>query len=130
LKQVRVTRFTDWQLLRTEDGHWAYKEDIEDDGPACYELGISRLAGNVHTVYVGHATNLRKRMHDHAIGDKTTRRFMEKSIANGFKVYFRFHRMSSSSEAEELEKKHIQKSWWKYCWNKVGSPWHPIHPPQ
>ena len=125
-----LPRFTDWQLLKTKHEHWAYKEDIEDDGPACYELGIRKLAGDVHTVYVGHATNLRSRMHSHAIGDNTTKRFMAKSVANGFQVWFRFHRMASTYQAEVLENSLIHKSWWKYPWNKVGSPCHPIHPPR
>jgi GIY-YIG domain-containing protein len=80
----------------------------------------------VHSVYVGHATHLRSRMHSHGIGDNTTKRFMERCMFNGFEIWFRYYKKRSKATAERMEK-HLMEKWWRYPWNKVGSPWHPTH---
>lgn len=108
-----------------EKEHWAYKDDIKDDGPACYELGICHPAGRIRSIYVGHATNLRSRMHSHAIGDKTTDWFMAKSVSNGFEVWFRFYRLSTTKGGREDGRELDAQVLVAVPWSKIGLPWHP-----
>jgi hypothetical protein len=122
LVETHMSDWTDYQLLKDGNGHEVRKETVSHEGPACYVIGLRKgRNGKIRTVYVGDTGNLLQRMRAHANWDATTGDYIKKSLANGFTVWFCYHRTKTPGRAKDMAASQLEE-WWSYPWNVIGRP--------
>ncbi len=106
--------FSNWYLLADRDNY--YLDELDYDGPACYELGIKEPGDyEPYPVYVGETGNLSARMESYAVDGSHLSDPIDYHLDQGFTLYFRFIPVRTKEFAKRLEKKYLDEI--DYDWN-------------
>jgi len=112
--------WTHWYVLADKE-IW-YPDNINYDGPACYELGIKgkwkQVIKVINVTYVGKTYNLKVRMGQYGANGSHLGKYVEKYLKHGYTLYFRYYPTRNESEANSMEKERLQKyGLERYPWN-------------
>ncbi|MCK6639429.1 MAG: hypothetical protein L6Q81_05035 [Bacteroidia bacterium] len=105
-----------WQLLATFEEDFA--DDLIDDGPACYELGLVHeddSLDELEIVYIGETCDLYQRCCSYAECGSHLWEIVDDHLEDGFELYVRYKLFYSKEDACIYERKMLDK--YDYPWN-------------
>ena len=91
---------------------------LDNDGPACYELGTGGpRRGNLQWHYVGETSNECKRMACYGRDGSHLSRIIRWHLKEGWRLYYRAWACRSKKEAKKLQDNLLAKN--EYDWNRM-----------
>ena len=115
-----MARWTNWRKIAGR--HEWYSEQLDWDGPACYELAIAGArGGNIHIVYVGETVNEKKRVAAYAQHGSHLSEIIHWHLTRGWHLYYRAHAVRSKAEAVQMQDNLLTR--WDYDWNEKLNTW-------
>ena len=85
---VPVMGWTGWRKI-AERSRW-FDDEIDHDGPACYELGLGGpLGGDMRIVYVGETVNEKSRVIAYASHGSHLARIIRSALRDGWSLFYR-----------------------------------------
>ncbi|MBI1803277.1 MAG: hypothetical protein HY033_04315 [Ignavibacteriae bacterium] len=110
-----MPRWTQWRKI-ADKRNW-YDDDLDWDGPACYELGIGGpRSKNPRVVYVGETGNEQKRISAYARSGSHLSRIIDWHLKQGWRLYYRAQIKQSKRVAMTTEYNRLAS--FKYDWNR------------
>lgn len=115
-------RWTNWRKIADRD-HW-YDDELDWDGPACYELGLRGPRGGRHkTVYVGETINERSRILCYAKNGSHLSSLIDEALERGWYLYYHAILCQTKETAVALQNRLLYRYY--YEWNKKLNSWEP-----
>ncbi len=109
-----MSRWTNWKLIARK-GEW-YSDQLDWDGPACYELAIGGpRGGTLRIVYVGETSNEKKRMSAYASVGSHLKQIIGWHLNQGWYLYYRARSAASRKEAIKMQNALLARYY--YDWN-------------
>ena len=105
--------WTYWRKI-SDKNYW-YTEDFDNEGPACYELGVGHSSTRVSIKYVGETGNEKQRISQYARHGSHLSKEIDDYLKRGFNLYYRAVGMSSKRAAVQMQDRMLYK--YKYDWN-------------
>jgi hypothetical protein len=98
-------------------GEW-FNDFLDNDGPACYELGTGGKRGsNIQWHYVGETSNERKRIECYARNGSHLSKIINRHLNAGWCLYYRACVCSSKKVAKRMQDNLLNR--FKYDWNVI-----------
>ena len=98
-------------------GKWV-PELLDNDGPACYELGTGGpRGGNIQWHYVGETTNERSRIKCYARNGSRLSEIINWHLNRGWYLYYRAVACVSKITAKQMQDNLLNR--FKYDWNQM-----------
>ncbi len=111
--------WTKWRLL-ADKKYW-HDEELDYDGPSCYELGIKAKYGRIiQPKYVGETGNEMERMNEYARRGSHLRDIIDYHLRRGYRLYYRAQAKSSKEEAIRMQNNLLAR--FDYDWNIQLNP--------
>ncbi len=111
--------WTSWRKI-AEGSRW-FGEDLDHDGPACYELATAGpQGGDLRTVYVGETGNERQRMASYAAHGSHLSRIINQHLRQGWSLWYRAEAMPSKEAAAAMQNRMLAR--FEYDWNVQLNP--------
>jgi hypothetical protein len=104
--------------IKIADYEHEYSHHVDDDGPACYELGLVEDGGSlfdVEPVYIGETCNLNQRISAYAVHGSHLCEIIEYHLKHGYVLFVRVQLFDEKSDAKMYQDKKLDK--WDYDWN-------------
>ncbi len=115
-----MARWTGWRRI-AEKGFW-YDEELDWDGPACYELAIAGpRGGNRRVVYVGETQSESKRVASYARSGSHLSAVIHEHLRDGWHLLYRARIAASKEEAVRMQDNLLWR--YDYDWNLVLNRW-------
>lgn len=112
-------KWTKFRLIA--DRYEWYDDQLDYDGPTCYELAIGGpRGGDIRIVYVGETSNEMRRMASYARSGSHLAEIIGWHLNEGWCLYYRGYLCSSKSEAVEMQNSLLSRH--KYDWNVQLNP--------
>ena len=112
--------WTQWRKIA--DKHEWYSEELDWDGPACYELSIAGpRGGDRKIVYVGETINEKKRMAAYAQHGSHLSEIIAWHLKDGWHLFYRAQ--AAESKAHAVEKQNSLLLQYDYDWNTQLNTW-------
>ena len=109
-----MSRWTKWKKIA--DKKTNYGTELDNDGPANYEIGIKKPSQReVRIKYTGETKNERERMIQYGRNGSHIPDKIDKALKDGNEIYYRGQAKPSKEKAEKSEKRLLKK--WDYPWN-------------
>lgn len=109
-----MARWTRWRKI-ADRRHW-YGDELDWDGPACYELAIGGpRGGDLRIVYVGETANEKRRVIAYASHGSHLAEIVEWHLKRGWHLFYRAQIKDSKSEAIRAEQNLLAA--FDYDWN-------------
>jgi hypothetical protein len=109
-----VDRWTNWRRLAERD-YW-FDYEFVYDGPACYELGISRPNHrNIRPIYVGETINEKQCLTRYARHGSHLSKIIEERLKRGFILYYRAVAFQTKEQAKAMQDNLLTQ--YDYDWN-------------
>jgi hypothetical protein len=109
-----MSNWTRWRKIA--DRHNWFSDDLDWDGPACYELGIAGpRGGNLKIVYVGETSNEKRRVATYASSGSHLAEIIEKHLKDGWHLFYRAQIKASKKDAVRMQNGLLEK--FDYDWN-------------
>ena len=109
-----MARWTNWRKIANRDA-W-YGDELDWDGPACYELSIAGpRGGNRCIVYVGETKCERSRVVAYASYGSHLSEIIHTHLHGGWHLYYRARAAATKEEAVRLQDNLLDR--WDYDWN-------------
>lgn len=106
--------WTKWRKIA--DRHSWFDDQLDWDGPACYELGIGGpRGGGIKIVYVGETTSERRRVIGYASHGSHLAEIIDWHLRQGWCVFYRAQAKRSKRAAVCMEDNLLAK--FRYDWN-------------
>lgn len=106
--------WTQWRRI-ADSGGW-YGEELDWDGPACYELAIAGpRGGDVRPVYVGETSNERKRVVAYASHGSHLSAIIDDHLRDGWTLWYRAQ--ACDTKAAAVTKQNTLLERFEYDWN-------------
>jgi len=106
--------WTSWRPI-AKGREW-YSEDLDHEGPACYELGITgSRGGDRKTVYVGETANERKRIASYAAHGSHLSKIIDWHLKEGWTLVYRAQAMPTKAAAVTMQNNLLGR--FRYDWN-------------
>src|SRR2546426_4125300 len=107
-------RWTDWKKL-ADQNTW-YNDAVDNEGPACYELGTGGpRRGDIRSHYVGETVNERRRMSQYASHGSHLSAIIDAVLRDGWIMYYRAIACASKREAKRMQDNLLAR--YQYDWN-------------
>lgn len=109
-------KWSEWHLLATFEEDFA--DELPDDGPACYELGIVHEEDSLDEmdiVYIGETCDLYQRCCSYAEHGSHLWEVIDDHLEDGFELYVRYKLFNTKEDAQEYELEMLYK--FDYEWN-------------
>lgn len=114
-----MARWTDWRLI-ANGKHW-YDDQLDWDGPACYELAIAGpRGGDLRIVYVGETSNEKNRVASYARSGSHLSKIINWHLREGWSLYYRGCGCDTKRKALDMQNRMLGN--YKYDWNKQLNP--------
>lgn len=109
-----MSAWTKWRKI-AEGNRW-FSEELDWDGPACYELAVGGpRGGGLERVYVGETDCEKRRIADYArLGSHLTD-IIKEHLNQGWSLYYRAQIKSSKQEAIRMQNNLLARH--DYKWN-------------
>lgn len=115
-----MARWTSWRKI-ADRRHW-YPEELDWDGPACYELAIGGLrGGRKEIVYVGETSNEKRRVAAYAQHGSHLSQVIRRHLRDGWHLFYRGCATRSKRSAVEMQDNLLDR--WDYPWNISLNTW-------
>ncbi len=115
-----MAAWTRWR--RIADRQYFYDDDLDWNGPACYQLAIAGpLGGNIRVVYVGETCNEAARISSYARSGSHLRKEIDLHLRRGYTLFYRARAASSKNAAKVLESNLLSRN--DYDWNLRENTW-------
>lgn len=115
-----MARWTKWRKIADRDC-W-YEDELDWDGPSCYELAIAGpRGGNRIIVYVGETKNERQRLKAYGRNGSHLSDIIAEHLEDGWHLYYRAQIAKSKEHAVELQNRLLVR--WDYDWNLTLNSW-------
>ncbi len=112
--------WTHWRKIANQH-HW-YSEELDWDGPACYQLSIAGPRGGGRIiVYVGETSNEMKRMAAYAQHGSHLSEIIAWHLKQGVHLYYRAKAAKSKNDAIKFQNSLLSKL--DYDWNIQLNTW-------
>ncbi len=112
-------RWTNWRLI-ADKKYW-YDDELDWDGPVCYELAIAGpRGGDLRIVYVGESSNEKYRIASYARSGSHLSEIIDWHLKEGWYLYYRGYTCNLKREAMEMQNKILAD--YKYDWNIQLNP--------
>lgn len=106
--------WTAWRKI-ADRKHW-YGEELDWDGPACYELAIGGpRRGNLEIVYVGETSNEKRRVATYASNGSHLAIVVASHLREGWHLYYRAQAKNSKGDAKAMQDRLLGR--FDYPWN-------------
>jgi GIY-YIG catalytic domain-containing protein len=106
--------WTNWRKI-AEKGTWC-DEELDHDGPACYELAIGGpRGGDIRPVYVGETVNERTRVIAYASHGSHLADIIASHLRRGWSLYYRAQARPSKRAAKGTQDRLLKE--FEYDWN-------------
>lgn len=108
--------WSDWQLLATFEEDFA--DDLKDDGPACYELGIVHeedSLDDIEIMYIGETYDLYQRLSSYAEHGSHLWEIIDEHLDDEFELQVRYKLFDTKEDAVEYKLEMLRK--YDYPWN-------------
>jgi len=93
-----------------------YGGRLDNEGPACYELGTGGpRGGNLSWHYVGHTSNEKARMSSYGRNGSHLAEIITYHLNRGWHLYYRAWAFDTKAEAEKMERSMLARH--EYDWN-------------
>lgn len=114
-----MSRWTAWRLIANRR-EW-FDEELDHDGPACYELGIGGpRRGDIQAVYVGETSNERRRVCTYARSGCHLARIIDRHLRDGWCLYYRAQMKHTKAAAIQMQNALLRR--FEYHWNLQLNP--------
>lgn len=108
--------WTDWRKIANRR-EW-FDNELDWDGPACYELAIAGpRGGNLKPVYVGETVNERKRVAAYARSGSNLSKIINSHLRDGWTLWYRAQVKTSKTAAKALQDRLLGR--FDYDWNII-----------
>jgi hypothetical protein len=112
--------WTSWRKI-ADRSQW-YPEQLDWEGPACYELAIAGpRGGDLRIVYVGETSNERQRAVAYASHGSHLSEIIHAHLRRGWHLFYRAWGASSKAAAVRMQDNLLMK--WDYDWNLKLNTW-------
>jgi hypothetical protein len=109
-----MSAWTQWRKIADKRG-W-YGDDLDWDGPACYELATGGpRGGNLRIIYVGETANERKRVIAYASHGSHLAEIINWHLRQGWHLFYRAQTKNSKRSAVEMQNRLLAE--FEYDWN-------------
>ena len=109
-----MSAWTKWRKI-ADNRHW-YSEELDWDGPACYELAIAgSRGGDLRIVYVGETSNERKRVVAYASHGSHLPKIINYHLRQGWCLFYRAQLRTSKAAAIRTQNNLLAR--YEYDWN-------------
>lgn len=109
-----MARWTNFRKI-ADRRHW-FDDELDWDGPACYELGIGGpRGGGIRIVYVGETSNEKRRVAAYACHGSHLSKIVASHLRDGWCLYYRACALKSKRAAVIMQNNLLAR--WKYDWN-------------
>ena len=109
-----MSSWTQWRKI-ADSRQW-YGEELDWDGPACYELAVGgSRGGDLRIVYVGETVNERKRVIAYASHGSHLSRIIAWHLKEGWHLFYRSQIKESKEDAVRMQNRLLKES--DYDWN-------------
>jgi len=106
--------WTKWRLLAGGD-IW-YDDELDHNGPACYEHSIGGpRGGDRKIVYCGHTINERERMSSYGREGSHLAKVIRSHLNESWFLYYRARALQTKEQAEAMERRMLTR--FDYDWN-------------
>jgi hypothetical protein len=106
--------WTRWRKIA--QGRHFFSEELDWDGPACYELALAGpRGGNLRIVYVGETVNERSRVIAYASHGSHLSKIIANHLRRGWCLFYRAQAKGSKFEAVCMQNSLLSK--FDYDWN-------------
>jgi len=111
--------WTQWRKV-ADKGGW-YDEELDWDGPACYELALAGpRGGDLRQVYVGETRNERRRVAAYARSGSHLSQIVNQHLRDGWTLWYRARATKSKAAAKAMQNRLLKR--FKYDWNIQLNP--------
>ncbi len=115
-----MAKWTRWREIAMK-GFW-YEEELDWDGPACYELALAGpRGGNLRIFYVGETVNERRRVVSYARHGSHLSEIIHDHLNDGWHLFYRARSAASKGEAVQMQDNLLRQ--YDYDWNIVLNTW-------
>lgn len=109
--------WTDWRKI-AEGSSW-FDDDLDYDGPCCYELAVAGpRGGDLMVVYVGETCDEERRILAYAVDGSHLRDEIYDHLRRGWTLWYRAWSHDTKRSARAMQDRLL--SGYKYPWNLVG----------
>lgn len=111
-----MARWTEWKKIAKGD-QW-YTDELNYEGPSCYELGIKRfwlLPIQPVPVYAGETKNEKKRLSQYSHKNSHLYKIIKYHLTKGYTLYYRAQAKKTKEEAKQMQDNLLDK--FTYPWN-------------
>ena len=109
-----MSAWTRWRRIASHR-EW-YDDELDWDGPACYELGLGGPRGGIkHIVYVGETVNERTRVVAYARDGSHLASIIRSHLKDGWVLYYRAQSKRSKAAAVRMQDSLLAR--YDYDWN-------------
>jgi hypothetical protein len=105
--------WTRWRRI-ANSREW-FDDELDWDGPACYELGIGGARRVKHITYVGETANEKKRVAAYARSGSHLAKIVASHLRDGWWLYYRAQAMRSKTAAKRMQDSLLRE--YDYDWN-------------
>ena len=106
--------WTNWRKIADRD-EW-FSDELDHDGPACYELAIGGpRGGDIRPVYVGETGNERKRVVAYASHGSHLSKIIARHLKDGWCLYYRAQAKPTKKAAKVMQDRLLAE--FDYDWN-------------
>lgn len=110
--------WTNWRKIANKQS-W-YDDELDYDGPSCYELGIGGPNyGGIEPVYIGETNNEMMRMKQYARNGSHLSEIIDDTLSKGYSLYYRALALQTKREAKQMQDSMLSK--FKYDWNIISN---------
>ncbi len=109
-----MSAWTRWRKIAA--GNEWFGDELDWDGPACYELAIAGpRGGNLRIVYVGETSNEKKRVIAYASHGSHLAKIIRWHLKEGWHLYYHAQAKDSKEDAATMQNNLLSRC--KYDWN-------------
>ena len=109
-----MARWTNWRKIATRRD-W-FDDELDWDGPACYELAlVGPRGGGLRVVYVGETSNEKRRVATYARHGSHLSEIINSHLRDGWHLHYRACAGRSKSAAVAMQNNLLAR--WEYDWN-------------
>jgi hypothetical protein len=113
-------RWTDWRKI-ADKKEW-FGDQLDWDGPACYELAIAGpRGGDLKPVYVGETANEKKRVIAYASHGSHLSEIISWHLNQGWTLWYRAVSLGTKKQAKAVQNSLLKR--FDYDWNKQLNTW-------
>jgi len=106
--------WTNWRLIA--DKRTWYSDELDWEGPACYELALAGpRGGDLREVYVGETKNEKKGLAAYAKHGSHLSKIIDADLRRGWTLWYHATALDTKEDAVAMQNRMLKR--WRYDWN-------------